>query len=1405
MADGNGADGKAIQESTSKAAVAAAVAAAATSTAAVAVAATVAAAEEVEEAAADEAAAAEAAAAAGAGKTASPQISLRPQHRSPFAASIINGLPGSRAPNDTTTCSNDSSPNFKPPRRLSYDALGVRRASNMDSNLDDLFEIEKDSGGKGGGGGGHHGGGSSSGGHSRGRDLHGLGHGRGRGGHSRGGGGSTNRSTTKWDSSSSSSSSSVSSATLAQQQQQQQKQQRRPSRGGGKDNTTISLTRTTRTTSHREETSYRMNISFEEGSDGATTTFYLQVLTPSSGHSSKWPFVPSRPVEGVPGIVFDYKGRKLMLPQEAANSIIASHVHSAVVTAQQQQQQQQQVSSAVATLRPKSPPKPSPPVWNGNLKVCEVSTEKLSITWSASESTAAAAAAIERDPAVTHYELQYRLGSSSDDSRGSGSGGGGGGGGGGNKKKGNKVSKSSSSLSSTDGWTSCYTGPNSAFVISNLPPGTPVFLRARAMLPALAGVWSDIVETETQVAPPGAPEPPVLTGKKTTSLSLKWTKPSFTGGRDPTRYTLYWDSSLAKDKESNFTVAFAGPERRYRQEELQPMTTYRFYLVAENEAGAGRPSATVCFSTGMAKPQKPQAPFLKLATADTITVGWSVSADADEHTLEMDDPVAGFGFRAQYNGAADEYTISRLRRTSVYRFRLVAKNKQGISPYSEVAELSTGAHEPGPGRRPSLVGRPGTRHLVLEWDKVDDGGAEILDYTLLRDAGQPRADKPRLDMAPVAVGEFAPVWTGSGADDRKAHLEGLDPGVLYHFMVAARNAAGSGPPSAALRASTAPEVPDAPPAPVVVVDSNNSADSQSIVWVAPAVDGGSSITSYELETLCTEDEGGGEWTKVFSGMKTNYLCKHLRPAVMYSYRVAARNRAGLSAFSDPCAATTGAAVPTIPTSLRLVAAAATSITIEWDAPLSNGSPLLETRIEGKAPGEKNFGASISAVTSGAATLHQVTGLVPDNSYTFRLQARNALGAGRYSAVISASTLPACPAAPARVQLRDVTRTSVRVHWCEPASNGSPVTGYLVEVDGGSQQIDLPPEALFADINGLLPSTMVRVRVQAHNAIGDGPFSSTVEARTGALPPPPPTLSLVSATHSSLKVRLLSDAAALDVYESELEVRKGENWVPVYKGKARTHKVTKLAASTTFELRLRDRNAAGLSPYSETVCMATGAAPLAAPPPPKVSPVVGVDSTLCCTIHGVASDTLVELYVLKCTGSTALICRREEDEEEGEGTKGCFEVSSEFVQIWYGPPAKLILGRLAPGDYRLRCRMAASTDDTEALFSATSSVTVQRPAAEIEAEAEAAAAAAAEKAAVQEVKTKSRERRPSKKKEAFVPRAAPKRKQASEMAIALVNVVELKWVVPCTSLAALAFIMVLSACIEIMKALSLMLQ
>jgi predicted lipoprotein with Yx(FWY)xxD motif len=176
--------------------------------------------------------------------------------------------------------------------------------------------------------------------------------------------------------------------------------------------------------------------------------------------------------------------------------------------------------------------------------------------------------------------------------------------------------------------------------------------------------------------------------------------------------------------------------------------------------------------------------------------------------------------------------------------------------------------------------------------------------------------------------------------------------------------------------------PGAPGRPAAVAGDK----SARVSWAAPS-NGGSPITIY----LVTPYLGThAQATRAFHSNKTAEVVTGLTNGKTYTFRVAAHNAVGTGAMSVASKAVT-IGLPGVPTNLT-VAPGNGQATVAWSTPANGGSAITSYVI---TPYKGSTAQSTHTFAS-TADSEIVTGLTNDQSYAFRVAARNAVGLGAQS-------------------------------------------------------------------------------------------------------------------------------------------------------------------------------------------------------------------------------------------------------------------------------------------------------------------------------------------------------------------------------------------------------------------------
>jgi hypothetical protein len=398
---------------------------------------------------------------------------------------------------------------------------------------------------------------------------------------------------------------------------------------------------------------------------------------------------------------------------------------------------------------------------------------------------------------------------------------------------------------------------------------------------------------------------------------------------------------------------------------------YTFTVTATNAIGTSTASAT---TNSVTPATVPDAPTISTATRGNgeATITFNAPGDNGGSPISYYTVTSNVGGFVAYGGSSP-ITITGLTNGQAYTFTVTATNAVGTSTASSATNSVTPATIPGAPTIGTATAGNGQATITFS-APVSNGGSAITIYTVTSNTGI------------TATGGSSPIT-----------VTGLTNGQAYTFTVTASNALGTSTASVASNSVTPATVPDAP----TNVAASIGDTSAGVTFSVPA-NNGSAITYYTV----TSNIGGHSTTTT----STSAVVTGLTNGVTYTFTVTATNAIGTSTSSGTSNGITPATVPSAPLNLAATVQDS-SIDLSWTAPASNGgSALTDYVIEYKL----SSGGSWSVFSDGISTTPAatVTSLSNDNSYDFRIYAKNVIGTGVASSIVSAT-----PGAPAQVLIQ----------------------------------------------------------------------------------------------------------------------------------------------------------------------------------------------------------------------------------------------------------------------------------------------------------------------------------------------------------------------------------------------------
>lgn len=579
----------------------------------------------------------------------------------------------------------------------------------------------------------------------------------------------------------------------------------------------------------------------------------------------------------------------------------------------------------------------------------------------------------------------------------------------------------------------------------------------------------------------------------------------------------------------------------------------------------------------------------------------------------MDDGQGGdFLALVGQEGAGDSlatlFTVtSGLQEGGLYRFRFRARNVNGWSGWSPIAYLRAAS---GPGRpgAPTLNSVAATGFTLAMTKTGEDGGGSIVGYELWRNQGTGTVD-------------FIQVTTYDGQSSTHTVTVAADTlvaGQIYLLKSRAVNAFGSGEYSEELAVGVA-DFPAAP-ASLTKVIAESSPTYITLEWAASA-DTELPVLGYRL-SMRNDTEGDETFTVVYDGLNYPNVHKYtvasgVETGSTYSFQVEALNYNGAGAASATAtyALCTSPSVLSAPT---LEAVTATSMTLNWDQPGSDGGcQVLSYSVYMDDGAGGSFSELDPAAINNKPTLRTFvvstfTSSDTSKTYKFKIMASNLIGSVESPEV--SFVLAAVPDKPTTAPTLNLAATSASRIGVDYAAftvamnGGSAVLSYELQMYnytssswlslvGGASAYTIATS--FTQEQGLEKGSTYMFRYRAWNINGAGEFSDVSYLVAAQVParPPSPRYGSSSASAINLLFSPSSDDGGSMILRMELEVSPllSTSWTAVatYDGSSMRHELTTaadgLVAYSKYRFRIRAVNAYG--PSADSAELVASVAPL----------------------------------------------------------------------------------------------------------------------------------------------------------------------------------------------------------------------
>uniref|UniRef100_A0A8C4NUZ6 Myomesin 2a n=1 Tax=Dicentrarchus labrax TaxID=13489 RepID=A0A8C4NUZ6_DICLA len=447
------------------------------------------------------------------------------------------------------------------------------------------------------------------------------------------------------------------------------------------------------------------------------------------------------------------------------------------------------------------------------------------------------------------------------------------------------------------------------------------------------------------------------------------------------------------------------------------------------------------------------------------------------------------------SGKAARLTLPHLAKDDEGLYTLRIFTKDGTAEHSAYLFVSDAT--------PSAPGAPGAPMSVKAYDINSD-------YVLV-------AWKPPNTVNEAAITGYFVDRCEAGSDTWvqcndapvkicKYPVHGLSVGRSYHFRVRAVNSAGISRPSrksdkvTALDAASTPFTPNLgyvtiPGEPTDVHASEIFKSYVVLSWKPPSPRGRAPLC-YVIEKCLA---GTGAWQRINTAVKLHsprYPVFDLQDGQKYQFRVYSVNMYGSSEASAPSEPIQkvdeyGKGVPSAPGQVVATRNTKSSVFVQWEAPkhLKN---LMGYYIDGRVVGAKEwFPCNHKPFKHTRFVVH---GLIPGETYVFRVQAVNVFGLSeesQESTPIAVEPALATPSAPFGITMLSCDGSSMTLAWKSPKHcGGSKVNAYYISKRNADslvwKEVNLAGiTERICTVDNLTEGTFYEFKVQAANLAGVG--------------------------------------------------------------------------------------------------------------------------------------------------------------------------------------------------------------------------------------------------------------------------------------------------------------------------------
>jgi len=384
--------------------------------------------------------------------------------------------------------------------------------------------------------------------------------------------------------------------------------------------------------------------------------------------------------------------------------------------------------------------------------------------------------------------------------------------------------------------------------------------------------------------------------------TLTWDAPSSNGGTSITNYSIYRGTFSGGE---TYLTTVVGTN--WIDNSLANGQIYYYKVSAVNVIGEGAKSSEKSATT-WSLPGQTLGLSASATAVGQITLTWSApSSDGGTSITNYKiyrGTTSGGEVLIATIGNVLAYNDTSLSNGQRYYYNVSAVNAVGVGPLSLETSAITWTL---PGQTLSLVASSGNQTVALSWAAPSsNGGTSITNYKIYR--GTTPGGETYLKTVTNAL----------------TYLDsGLTNGVTYYYKVSAVNAIGEGAQSI-----EAMETPKGPPSAPALDSAISGYLNVTLIWTAPASNGGSPITGYDVY-YGTSSDPTIKFGTTLPSSSTKIVVTELTAGTLYYFKVVANNLIGST--SSVIKSATPYTIPDACT-VTAVTVSGTQVTITWQAP-----------------------------------------------------------------------------------------------------------------------------------------------------------------------------------------------------------------------------------------------------------------------------------------------------------------------------------------------------------------------------------------------------------------------------------------------------------------------------------------